>query len=151
VSAARASIGPLPAGEAAATLAFVLGATISGETIWDVLAATKAICPALTAGDHHMIGSPVPVPAVDLRLLGVVLEHNGEVVATAAGAASEGHPAAAVAALAKKLATTDTPLKAGDIVVTAPLALTTQTHDGDVLVASIGRVGTVEAAVGPSS
>jgi 2-oxo-3-hexenedioate decarboxylase len=143
MSAAKASIGPLPAGEAAATLAFVLGTDVTGDTVWDVLAATRAVCPALVAGDHHAIGSPVPLPAVDLRLLGVVLEHNGEVVATAAGAASEGHPAAAVAALAK-----DTPLKAGDIVVTGPLATTTQTHDGDVLVASIGRVGTVEAAVG---
>lgn len=148
MSAARASIGPLPAGEAAATIAFVLGADVPGGTVWDVLAATTAICPALTAGDHHAIGSPVPLPAVDLRLLGVVLEHNGEVVATAAAAASEGHPAAAVATLAKALAGTDAPLKAGDIVVTGPLATTTGTHDGDVLVASIGRVGTVEAAVG---
>lgn len=143
MSAAKASIGPLPAGEAAATMAFVLGADVTGETVWDVLAATRAVCPALTAGDRHAIGSPVPLPTVDLRLLGVVLEHNGEVVATAAAAASEGHPAAAVAALAKTLA-----LKAGDIVVTGPLATTTQTRDGDVLVATIARVGTVEAAVG---
>lgn len=127
MSAARASIGPLPAGEASATLAFVLGADVTGETVWDVLAATRAVCPALSAGDHHAIGSPVPVPPVDLRLLGVVLEHNGEVVATAAA---------------------NQPLKAGDIVVTGPLATTTPTHAGDVLVASIGRIGTVEAAVG---
>lgn len=144
MSAAKASIGPLPAGEAAATLAFVLGTDVTGETVWDVLAATRAVCPALSAGDRHAIGSPVPLPAVDLRLLGVVLEHNGEVVATAAAAASDGHPAAAVAALAKS----GTPLKAGDIVVTGPLAMTTQTRDGDVLVATIARVGSVEAAVG---
>ena len=143
-AAAIASIGPLPPGEAAATIAFVLGADLAGDTVWDVLAVTSAVCPALTAGGRHAIGSPVPLPAVDLRLLGVVLEHNGEVVATAAGAADSGHPAAAVAAL-------DVPLKAGDIVVTAPLATITQTRAGDVLVASIGRIGTVEAAIGTAT
>jgi len=69
------------------------------------------------------------------------------VVATAAGAASLGHPAAAVAALAGELAAAGDPLRAGDVVVTAPLASVGEVRDGDVLVASIGRVGTVEVAV----
>jgi 2-keto-4-pentenoate hydratase len=146
MNATRASIGPLPPGPAAATIAFVLGDTIDDPTVWDVLAATRAVCPALVAGDHHAIGSPVPLPAADLRLLGIVLEHNGEVVATAAGAASLGHPAAAVAALAGELAKSN-PLRAGDIVVAPPLASVEDVRAGDVLVASVGRVGTVEAAV----
>jgi 2-keto-4-pentenoate hydratase len=98
----------------------------------------------IVAGDRHAVGSPVPVPAADLRLLGVVLEHNGEVVATAAGAASLGHPAAAVAALAAS----GESLRAGDVVVTAALASVGEVRAGDVLVASVGRIGTVEAAVG---
>ncbi|MFL6122520.1 MAG: hypothetical protein ACJ73U_23230, partial [Actinophytocola sp.] len=122
MTAARASFGPLPAGPVAASIAFVLGADVRIGTVWNVLAATKAVCPALVAGGRHVIGSPVPVPPVDLRLLGVVLEHNGEVAATAAAAASLGHPAAAVAELAAALAETDDPLRAGDIVVTGPLA-----------------------------
>jgi 2-keto-4-pentenoate hydratase len=147
-TAARASTGTLPAGPAAASIAFVLGADVDGSTVLDVLSATRAVCPAIVAGDRHVVGSPVPVPAADLRLLGVVLEHNGEVVATAAGAASLGHPAAAVAALAEELAAAGDPLRAGDVVVTAPLASVGEVRDGDVLVASVGRLGTVEAAVG---
>jgi 2-keto-4-pentenoate hydratase len=142
------STGQLPPGPAAATIAFVLGADVDTPTVWNVLAATSAVCPALVAGDRHAVGSPVPLPAADLRLLGVVLEKNGEVVATAAGAASLGHPAAAVAALAAERASSGDPLRAGDIVVTAPLATVAETHEGDVLVASVGRLGTVEAAVG---
>lgn len=140
MSAARMSVGPLPPGPAAATIAFVLGSDVDGTTVWDVLSATRAVCPALVAGDWHVVGGPVPLPPADLRLLGVVLEQNGEVVATAAGAANEGHPAAALAHL--------TDLHAGDIVVTGPLASVAETRAGDVLVASIGRIGTVEAAVG---
>jgi 2-oxo-3-hexenedioate decarboxylase len=143
MSATRLNIGELPEGPAAASIAFVLGADVDGTTVLDVLSATRAVCPAIVAGDRHVVGSPVPVPAVDLRLLGVVLEHNGEVVATAAGAASLGHPAAAVAALAAA----GEPLRAGDVVVTAPLASVGQVRHGDVLVASVGRLGTVEASV----
>jgi 2-keto-4-pentenoate hydratase len=139
MSATRLNIGTLPAGPAAAAIAFVLGADVDNPTVWNILAATKAVCPALAAGDRHVLGSPVPLPAADLRLLAVVLEQNGEVVATAAAAASQGHPAAAVAQM--------TGLRAGDVVVTAPLASVAETHAGDVLVASIGRIGTVEAAV----
>jgi 2-oxo-3-hexenedioate decarboxylase len=139
MSAAKASIGPLPAGPAAASIAFVLGADVQGTTIWDVLAATRAVCPALVAGDRHAIGSPVPLPVADLRLLGVVLEHNGEVVATAAAGGKLGHPAAAIAELA--------PLKAGDVVVAGPLASVAEVRAGDVLVASVARIGTVEAPV----
>lgn len=139
MDAARFSPGVLEEGPAAASIAFVLGSDVDGGTIWDVLAATRALCPAIVAGDRHVLGSPVPVPAVDLRLLGVVLERGGEVVATAAGAA-HGHPAAAVAALGS--------LRAGEIVVTTPLASVGEVRSGDVLVVSVGRLGSVEAVVG---
>ena len=122
MTAGRVSHGVLTAGPAAATLAFVLGSDVDSPTVWGVLAATSAVCPALVAGDRHVVGSPVPLPAADLRLVGIVLEHNGEVVATAAGAASDGHPASAVAELAARLAAAGDPLRAGDIVVTDALA-----------------------------
>jgi 2-oxo-3-hexenedioate decarboxylase len=146
-SAARLNIGTLPAGPAAATIAFVLGEEVRGPTVWDVLSATRAVCAALTAGDHHAIGSPVPLPPTDLRLVAVVLERAGEVVATAAGAANLGHPAAAIAALAHELAASGDPLRAGEVVVAAPLASVAETHPGDVLVASVAHIGTVEATV----
>ena len=139
MDAARFSPGVLERGPAAAAIAFVLASDVDGGSAWDVLAATRALCPALVAGDRHVLGSPVPVPAADLRLLGVVLERGGEVVATAAGGV-HGHPAASVAALGS--------LRAGDIVVTPPLASVGEVRSGDVLVASIGRLGSVEAVVG---
>lgn len=139
MDAARFSPGVLEEGPASAAIAFILGSDVDDGTVWGVLAATRALCPALVTGDRHVLGSPVPVPPVDLRLLGVVLERGGEVVATAAGGV-HGHPAAAVAALG--------PLKAGDVVVTAPLASVGEVRTGDVLVASVGRIGSVEAVVG---
>lgn len=139
MNAARFSPGVLAEGPAAASIAFVLGSDVDGGTVWDVLAATRALCPALVAGDRHVLGGPVPVPPADLRLLGVVLERGGEVVATAAGGA-HGHPAAAIAALG--------PLRAGEILVAAPLASVGEVRTGDVLVASVGRLGSVEAVVG---
>ncbi|MFC4854357.1 hypothetical protein [Actinophytocola glycyrrhizae] len=138
MKATRFSPGTLTEGPAAAAIAFVLGADVDGGTVHDVLAATRALCPALVAGGAHVLGSPVPVPPVDLRLLGVVLERGGEVAATAA-AAAQGHPAGAVAALG--------PLRAGEIVLTAPLASIGDARSGDVLVASVGRLGSVEAVV----
>jgi 2-keto-4-pentenoate hydratase len=139
MDAAWFSPGVLEQGPAAAAIAFVLGSDVDDGSMWDVLAATRALCPALVTGDRHVLGSPVPVPAVDLRLLGVVLERGGEVVATAAGGA-HGHPVAAVAALGS--------LRVGDIVVTPPLASVGEVRTGDVLVASVGRLGSVEAVVG---
>ena len=35
-----------------------------------------------------MVGTPVPVAGIDLRLVGVVMELGGQVVGTASGAAS---------------------------------------------------------------
>jgi len=75
--------------------------------------------------------------------LGVVLEVGGEVVATAAGAAGSGHPLAAIARLAER-----EPLRAGEIVVAEPLASVGDVRPGQVLVATVGRVGSVEAVVG---
>lgn len=64
-----------------------------------------------------MVGAPVPVTAIDLRLVGVVFEHNGEVAATASGAASMGNPASAVAWLVRNLSAQGEGLRAGQIVL----------------------------------
>jgi len=49
-------------------------------------------------------GQLTPIDGIDLRLIGMVLDKDGEVVATGAGAAVLGNPAQAVASLANKLA-----------------------------------------------
>src|SRR5436190_2629406 len=85
----------------------------------------------------------VPVDQLDLRLLGVVLECNGEVVATGAGAAALGHPATAVAWLANTLAERGQFLDAGHIVLPGALTTAPTAHACDVFVGSFAGLGTV--------
>ncbi len=123
---------PLPSGEliqprAEPEIVFIMGTDLSGPEVTgaDVLTATASVATGIeildsryldyrftmpdviadnTSAGRFLVGSPVPLDGIDLRLVGVVLEHNGEVVATAAGAAALGHPAAAVAWLVRSLA-----------------------------------------------
>ncbi|NQD96962.1 2-oxo-3-hexenedioate decarboxylase, partial [Pseudomonas sp. CrR25] len=107
-----------------AEIAFVLKHPLKGPGchVGDVLAATDFILPAVevidsryenfrfdlksviadnTSSARFVTGGQARNPqGIDLKCLGVVLEKNGEVVATAAGAAVLGHPAQSVAMLA---------------------------------------------------
>ena len=87
------------------------------------------------------------VDGIDLRLVGCVLELGGQVRATAAGAASLGHPAAAVAWLVRALHRRGRGLAAGDVVLSGGLTEAVPVAPGDVVVARLGRLGTVELAV----
>jgi 2-oxo-3-hexenedioate decarboxylase len=150
-------------------IVFTMGADLSGSAITaaDVLAATRGIATGIgildsrftgsstTAADliadnasagRYLVGAPIPPDGIDLRLVGVVLEHNGQVTATASGAASLGHPAAAVAWLARSLAAMGESLHAGQIVFSGGLTAGVLLRPGDVVVASIDRLGTVELA-----
>jgi 2-oxo-3-hexenedioate decarboxylase len=80
----------------------------------------------------------------DLRLLGCVLRAQGDVVATAAGAAVMGHPAAAVAWLVNKLAAGDRHLKPGDLVFSGGLTAPVPVRQGAVVCAEFDRLGAVE-------
>lgn len=128
------------------SIAFVFGSDLDSPyaTVTDVLGATAAVCPALSVGGRYLLGNPVPVAGVDLRLVGVVLERNGDVVATAAGAAAGGHPAAAVARFARTFG--EDPLRAGQIVLAGALTQPVPVAAGDVVVLSIGRLGSVQLA-----
>ena len=79
---------------------------------------------------RYVIGTPVPPAGIDLRLVGVVLEQNGDVVATASGAASLGHPAAAVAWLVRSLASSGEGLRAGDVILSGGLTAATPVVGG---------------------
>ncbi|MDQ4118602.1 MAG: fumarylacetoacetate hydrolase family protein [Actinomycetota bacterium] len=150
-------------------IVFVLGRDLSGEhvTATDVLAATSGVAVGIevldsrytdyrftmadvvaddTSAGRFVVGTPVPTDGIDLRLVGVVLEHNGEVAATASGAASLGHPAAAVAWLVRQLAADGEGLHAGEIVLSGGLTAAVPVTAGDVVVASIDRIGTLELA-----
>jgi 2-oxo-3-hexenedioate decarboxylase len=148
-------------------IAFTLGQDLEGPHVGpaDVLAATSGVAVGIevldsrfidygftpadvvadnTSASRFVVGSPVACTDIDLRLVGVVLEKNGKLVSTAAGAASLGHPALAVAWLVRQLAEHGEGLAAGQIVLSGGLTVATPVGPGDVVVASIDRLGSVE-------
>ncbi len=137
-------------------IAFWMREDLAGEhvTAAGVLAATGAVCPAIdvlgspaAAGAGFVLGGQLTSPAgLDLRLTGVTLEKNGELIATAAGAAVLGHPAASVACLVRALAAHGRGLAAGQVVLSGGLTEAVPVAPGDVLVASFDRLGAIELA-----
>ena len=148
---------------------FVMGRDLAGEhvTATEVLAATAGVAAGIEVLDSRytdyrftmpdvvadnasagrfVVGAPVPLDGIDLRLVGVVLEHDGDVVATASGAASLGHPASAVAWLVRCLASSGEGLRAGDVVLSGGLTAAVPVTAGDVVVVTIDRIGSVELA-----
>jgi 2-oxo-3-hexenedioate decarboxylase len=99
-----------------------------------------------TSAGRYLVGPGVPAVGLDLRLIGVVMELGGEVVATAAGAAALGHPAAAVAWLVRSLAAENEGLRAGDIVLSGGLTAAFPVQAGDVVTVTAGRLGSIELA-----
>ena len=151
-------------------IVFLIGKDLSGPAVTgaDVLAATASVATGIEILDSRysggqftlpdviadnasagrfLVGSPVPLDGIDLRLVGVVLEHNGQVVATAAGAAALGHPAAAVAWLVRSLAAAGEGVAAGQVVFSGGLTVAVPVRPRDVVVASIDRLGAVELGV----
>jgi 2-keto-4-pentenoate hydratase len=66
-------------------------------------------------------GQLTPIDGIDLRLIGMVLDKDGEVVATGAGAAVLGNPAQAVASLANKLAGYGMSIGKGEFIISGSL------------------------------
>ena len=150
-------------------IVFVIGRDLAGPhvTATEVLAATAGVAVGIEVLDsrytdykftmpdvvadnasagRYVVGTPVPPDGIDLRLVGVVLEKNGDVVATASGAASLGHPAAAVAWLVRSLAGAGEGLRAGDVILSGGLTAAVPVVAGDVVVATVDRIGSVELA-----
>ena len=83
----------------------------------------------------------VDVRDVDLTTCGMVLEKNGEIAATGAGAAAMGHPANAVAWLANTLGAHGIALEAGEVVLSGSLGIMVPVKAGDNLRVTIGGIG----------
>lgn len=98
--------------------------------------ADNASCGVFVLGDRL-----VDPRGLDLSTCGMVLEKNGEIVATGAGAAALGAPANAVAWLANTLGRLGIPLKAGEVVLSGSLAIMVPVKAGDSLRVSIGGIG----------
>lgn len=148
-------------------ISFVLAEDLRGPgvTAARVLAATRFVMPALEIVDSRiadwkitlcdtiadnasscrmvMGGRPLAVEGLDLRLMGMVLEKNGEVANTATGAAVLSHPANAVAWLANKLAEFDVTLKAGEVILPGALSAAVTVEAGDSVRATFDHLGSV--------
>ncbi|CAM4231037.1 2-oxopent-4-enoate hydratase [Kerstersia similis] len=159
--AADSLIQPKAEGE----IAFVLKKTLKGPgvTAADVMAATEGVMACFeivdsrirdwkikiqdTVADNASCGvfvlgdRLVDVRDVDLYTCGMVLEKNGEVVATGAGAAALGHPANAVAWLANTLGRLGIALEAGEVILSGSLAAMVPVKAGDNLRVTIGGIG----------
>ncbi|MHA7599499.1 2-oxopent-4-enoate hydratase [Alicycliphilus sp. T452] len=146
-------------------IAFVLKKTLQGPgvTAADVLAATEGVMACFEIVDSRIrdwkikiqdtvadnascgvfvLGDRLVDPRdVDLGTCGMVLEKNGEIVATGAGAAALGHPANAVAWLANTLGRLGIALEAGEVVLSGSLAAMVPVKAGDNLRVTIGGIG----------
>jgi 2-oxo-3-hexenedioate decarboxylase len=149
-----------------AEIAFVMSHELEGDvTVQQVLAATEFVLPAIevidsrfkdfkfdiqsviadnTSAARYVVGgSPRKPSGLDLRLLGVVMERNGELVGTAAGAAVMGHPAASVVALVRWLADAGQALPIGSLVMTGGVTEAVAVQSGDHVTARVQHLGTV--------
>jgi len=98
--------------------------------------ADNASCGVLTLG-----GLRKDPRRIDLALAGMVLEKNGEIVSTSAGAAVQGSPINAVAWLANTLGRLGIGLKAGEIILSGSQSPLVPVKAGDSLVCSVGGLG----------
>jgi 2-keto-4-pentenoate hydratase len=151
-------------------IAFLLGRDLEGPhiTASHVLAATEACFGALDVLDSRYAGyrftfndvvadnassagfilggTAIDPYGIDLRLTGCVLEKNGELAHTAAGASVMGHPAAAVAWLVRTLAARGKGLEAGHVVMAGGMTEAVAVAPGDTVVARFDRLGSLVVA-----
>jgi len=158
-------------------LAFVLGKPLKAEpggpevTLFDVLAATDYVCPAIEIIDARIEqfdrdtkamrkvtdtisdfaanagivlgGRPVRPLDVDLRWVGAMLFKIGVIEETGLAAGVLNHPATGVAWLANKLAPHGEQLHAGDVVLAGSFTRPVNGARGDGFHADYGPLGTV--------
>ena len=146
-------------------IAFILKRDLMGPGLSnaDVLAATECVMPCFeivdsrirdwkikiqdTVADNASCGvfvlgdNAVDPRRVDLSTCGMVLEKNGEIIATGAGAAALGSPVNAVAWLANTLGRLGIPLKAGEVILSGALAAMFPAKAGDNFRVTIGGLG----------
>ena len=146
-------------------IAFLLKKDITGPgvTVADVLAATECVMPCFEIVDSRienweitiydtiadnascglfMLGDNVISPRkIDLATCGIVMEKNGNIISTGAGAAALGSPVNCVVWLANTLGKYGISLKAGEIILSGSLVPLEKVQSGDSMRLSIGGIG----------
>jgi 2-keto-4-pentenoate hydratase len=136
-----------------------------GVTTADVLAATAGVIPAFEVIDSRIKdwrikiqdtiadnasnalvvlgGQLTAITNLDLRLVGLVLERDGDIVATAAGAAVWGNPVQAVAWLANALGQYGISLRSGEFIMSGSLTAAIPAQSGSSFRAIFDHLGSV--------
>lgn len=136
-----------------------------GLTVADVYKAVDYVVPAIEIVDSRIrswdvtlidtvadngssgklvIGSRVtPITDVDMRLTGMTMEKNGELVNSGTTAEVWGNPAASVAWLANELSKYDIELKAGSVVLSGAVTAAPPAAAGDNFLISFQGMGSV--------
>ena len=161
VPASTAMIQPRAEGE----IAFILKANLAGPGVnnADVIAATDFVMPCFeivdsrirdwkikiqdTIADNASCGvvvlgdTAVKPTAVDLSTCGLVMELNGEIISTGAGAAALGSPVNSVTWLANTLGSFGIGLEAGEVILSGSLVPLQPVKAGDNMNMAIGGIG----------
>lgn len=146
-------------------IAFILKKDLMGPGVTnaDVLAATDCVMPCFEVVDSRIedwkikiqdtvadnascglfiLGDQAVNPTkVDLATCGMVVEKNGSIISTGAGAAALGSPVNCVAWLANTLGQFGIPLKAGEVILSGSLVPLVAVKAGDHMSLSIGGMG----------
>lgn len=154
-----------------AELGFILDRDISGPglTTYQIMAATRAVFPSFEIVDSRVrdwkieiadtiadnssswgvvLGDRLASPlGLDLSTAGMVIEKDGEVLSTSAGAAVLGNPANAVAWLGNKLSEYGVPLKAGEYVMSGSFTAVVDAEPGKYRARFGDGIGTVEVEI----
>jgi 2-oxopent-4-enoate/cis-2-oxohex-4-enoate hydratase len=158
-------LGGLIQPKAEAEVAFVLKRDLKGPgiTATDVIYATDYVSPCFeivdsriadwrikiqdTIADNascgvYVMGKSRKKPTdLDLTLAGMVLERNGELLDTAAGAAVQGGPVNAVVWLANTLGALGMPFLAGEVILSGSQSKLIPAIAGEVLRCEVGGLG----------
>ncbi len=156
-------------------VAFVLAGPLDGPgvTVADAVAAVGYVLPALelidsrirdwkigladTIADNASSGgvvlgsTPVPLSAVDLRLVGCNLHKNGELAGTGAGGAVLGSPLTSLIWLANTLGARGVALEAGQVILPGSITASIPAAAGDTVTATFAGLGTVTARISGGS
>lgn len=148
-------------------IAFILNEDLKGPgvTIADVYNATKWVAPAIEIVDSRIknwqitladtvadnassalfvIGDHMTsLQNLDIKHIGMVLEKNGEILQTGAGAAVLSHPCIAVAWLANKLSEFGVFLKAKEIILSGALSAAVNAEKNDTFHFSFHTLGSL--------
>lgn len=151
-------------------IAFVLKRDLAGPglTAVDVLAATSHVLPCFeivdsrienwniqiqdTVSDNASCGAyvlgdtPIDPRDLDLGLVGMLIEKNGEPAVTGVGAAVQGSPVNSVVWLANRLGELGVTFGAGEVILSGSLAALIPVAAGDRIVAHFGGLGSCEVS-----